>query len=65
MLERYGVQLPLMAGISLRGGHLYKRWPNISRWYNAMESVPEYVARVQGDDYSWTAVVSTFMRESK
>lgn len=57
-LERYRYQLPYQTGVSIVGG----QWPNIDRWCEAMDSVPEYVNRVKGDEYSWVAVVSTFMK---
>ena len=56
LLERYAAQLPcLYAGLTPRGGD----WPRLTRWYDAMDSVPAYACRVKGDATSWRRVLST------
>ena len=57
ILERWRWQLPLMHGIEITLGR-----KNISRWYSGLDSLPAYSSRVRGDQYSWTAVASTFLR---
>uniref|UniRef100_A0A7S3XUT5 GST N-terminal domain-containing protein n=1 Tax=Heterosigma akashiwo TaxID=2829 RepID=A0A7S3XUT5_HETAK len=59
MLERYAVQIPITAGIQVRCN---PDLPNLNAWYDAMDGVPTYAGRVKGDEYSWTAVTSMFMR---
>ncbi|GAB5361155.1 hypothetical protein AAMO2058_000689500 [Amorphochlora amoebiformis] len=55
-LERLSVQVPLLHR------DLYprdpNRWPNLNKWYQAMETLPFYPSRVQGDTPSWTAVLA-------
>ena len=55
VLERYAAQLPcLHAGLRPRGG----RWERLTRWYEAMDGVPAYAARVQGHPDSWRKVLA-------
>ena len=58
-MERWRYQLPLTANITL---YDEDRFPNIVRWYNALDQHEAYYNRVAGDAYSWTAVASTFLR---
>jgi glutathione S-transferase len=56
LLERYAVQLPcLHRGLSPRGSS--DRWPWLQQWYQAMDTVPAYVGRIQGDAPSWRKVL--------
>lgn len=59
MMERYRWQLPLTAGVNVYDG---ARWPGIKRWFDAMDSLPNYRDHVAGDEISWTIVTSTFLR---
>ena len=55
-LERYRYQLPcLHEGLHPKDPVLY---PNLARWFDAMESIPAYVCRVSGDASSWRKVLS-------
>jgi len=56
-LERWRYQLPLTHSISLTEDR-----PNIAEWFRTMDSFSPYADRVAGDEYSWTAVTSTFQR---
>mmetsp|Transcript_13709 Transcript_13709/g.38585 ORF Transcript_13709/g.38585 Transcript_13709/m.38585 type:complete len:546 (-) Transcript_13709:293-1930(-) len=56
-LERWRYQLPLTHDFDI----LEDR-PHIRAWFETMESYPAYYERVAGDEYSWTAVASTFLR---
>jgi len=58
LLERYAIQLPCLlgtaAGVIPRDSTLY---PHLCRWYDAMETIPEYVCRIRGDALSWRKVL--------
>lgn len=56
-LERWRYQLPVTEGVDILNGR-----ENIRNWFSAMEAFPPYSDRVAGDEYSWTAVSSTFLR---
>ena len=54
-LERYRAQLPcLHEGLNPRSA----KYPNLNKWYAAMESVPAYACRVQGSPSSWRKVLT-------
>lgn len=55
-LERYAAQLPLLhPGLRPRDD---RKYPNLSRWFDAMETrCPPYYARIRGDDESWAKVL--------
>jgi glutathione S-transferase len=54
-LERYRYQLPcLHQGLEPFDPSVY---PNLYQWYQAMDSVPDYVCRVKGDASSWRKVL--------
>ena len=56
VLERYAAQLPcLHEGLLPRGGP----WPRLTRWYEAMDTVPAWACRVRGDAASWRKVLSS------
>merc|ERR1712084_108811 len=57
MLERWKYQLPITANVNI----LFER-KGLQNWFNAMESYEPYSNRVAGDEYSWTAVTSYFLR---
>lgn len=55
-LERYRYQLPcLHQGLDPTDAYVY---PNLARWYAAMDKVPVYVCRVKGDASSWRKVLN-------
>lgn len=56
-LERYAAQLPcLHDGLNPRTDS--ESYPNLVKWYNAMEeSIPAYACRVQGNASSWRKVL--------
>jgi len=56
-LERYAGQLPcLHEGLDPRCSEAY---PNLHRWYTAMETrVPAYACKVRGDQSSWRKVLT-------
>ena len=55
-LERYRYQLPcLHRGLDPTDA---KQYPNLSRWYKAMDNVPAYACRVKGDAGSWRKVLT-------
>merc|ERR1712086_951172 len=56
-LERWRYQLPIQQGISI----LVNR-PGLEKWFQAMEAHSPYYDRVAGDEYSWTATTSMFLR---
>mmetsp|Transcript_25437 Transcript_25437/g.33215 ORF Transcript_25437/g.33215 Transcript_25437/m.33215 type:complete len:471 (-) Transcript_25437:141-1553(-) len=58
-LERYSVQIPVTSEIKIRNN---PDWPHLTRWFQAMDSLPNYSLIVKGDEYSWTAVTSMFMK---
>ena len=64
MMERWAVQLPITTGMTIRGGDS-NTYPALTEWFDAIESVdllPAYAQTVQGDAYSWSALVGTFQR---
>lgn len=58
-LERFSLQLKVLKPEfpALDAGR-----PAIQRWNRAVDAEPAYTRRVKGDDYSWTAVTSSFLR---
>ena len=56
-LERWRHQLPLTEDFDILEGR-----PHLEAWFNHMESFPAYGGRVAGDEYSWTATASMFLR---
>ena len=56
-LERWRYQLPLTKNMDITDGR-----PNIKKWFAALDQYQPYVERVAGDEYSWTAVASTFLK---
>uniref|UniRef100_A0A0G4HTW9 GST N-terminal domain-containing protein n=1 Tax=Chromera velia CCMP2878 TaxID=1169474 RepID=A0A0G4HTW9_9ALVE len=60
-LERFAVQVPLLHPAEAGGKEALcprsDRWPLLCAWYDAMESLPVYAARVRGDRQSWTRVL--------
>uniref|UniRef100_A0A7S0BWH7 GST N-terminal domain-containing protein n=1 Tax=Proboscia inermis TaxID=420281 RepID=A0A7S0BWH7_9STRA len=58
-LERFRYQFPLLRNVTLSTTTLR---PNLQRWFEAIDASPAYASRVAGDEYSWTAVASTFLR---
>lgn len=56
-LERWRYQLPLTTDIDI----LEDR-PALKAWFDSMDSFEPYANRVAGDEYSWTATNSMFLR---
>eukprot|EP00531_Pseudo-nitzschia_arenysensis_P004020 CAMPEP_0116131766 /NCGR_PEP_ID=MMETSP0329-20121206/9185_1 /TAXON_ID=697910 /ORGANISM="Pseudo-nitzschia arenysensis, Strain B593" /LENGTH=492 /DNA_ID=CAMNT_0003626227 /DNA_START=297 /DNA_END=1775 /DNA_ORIENTATION=- len=56
-LERWRYQLPLSANLDI-----LENRNNIKNWFDAMDSYEAYTERVAGDEYSWTAAASMFLR---
>jgi len=56
-LERWKYQLPVTNGLDIMKGR-----NNIQSWFDTMDNYKPYADRVSGDEYSWTAVSSTFLR---
>jgi hypothetical protein len=56
-LERWRFQLPITIGIDI----LEDR-PALQAWFDAMDAFAPYSGRVAGDQYSWTATTSMFLR---
>jgi len=56
-LERWRYQLPLTNDIDIQEGR-----PFLTKWFEAMDSYEPYSSRVAGDEYSWTATNSMFLR---
>jgi hypothetical protein len=58
---RYRYQLPLLAE---EAPLLYspEKLPAMAKWFDALEATPSFSRRVAGDEYSWTAVTSAFLR---
>lgn len=55
-LERYRYQLPcLHNGLDPADESTY---PNLSKWYKAMDKIPAYACRVKGDASSWRKVLA-------
>ena len=55
--ERWRVQLPITNGVDIQEGR-----PALTKWFEAMDSFEPYSSRVAGDEYSWTATNSMFLR---
>ena len=56
-LERYAAQLPcLHEGLAPRDPD--GPYPNLAKWFEAMEKLPAYRCRVEGDAASWRKVLS-------
>ncbi len=58
-MERWRYQLPITSNISI---YDESEFPNIVRWFRAMDQHPAYYQRVSGDAYSWTVAAGTFLR---
>merc|ERR1712157_261822 len=56
-LERWRYQLPLSSNMDI----MHNR-RGVQRWFDAIDNYPAYAERVAGDEYSWTAVASSFLR---
>ena len=56
-LERWRYQLPLTEAFDILEGR-----PHLREWFEAMDAFPAYSGRVAGDEYSWTATASMFLR---
>ena len=56
-LERWRYQLPLTADIDILEGR-----EGLKQWFAAMDSYEPYNGRVRGDEYSWVATNSMFLR---
>mmetsp|Transcript_21470 Transcript_21470/g.46649 ORF Transcript_21470/g.46649 Transcript_21470/m.46649 type:complete len:424 (+) Transcript_21470:129-1400(+) len=55
-LERYSAQLPcLHEGLDPRDATKY---PNLNKWFEAMNNVPAYACRVRGNPSSWRKVLT-------
>ena len=52
-MERFAANMPVVAGLQLRG---HARYPNISRWYSAMDSRSAY-QKVKSDDTTLNLVI--------
>ena len=57
IMERWRYQLPITKGMNIMEGR-----PGLQKWFEAMDSFGPYIERVAGDEYSWSAVSSTFLR---
>lgn len=57
MLERWRYQLPITTNIDILEGR-----PGLAKWFEEMDSYEPYSSRVAGDEYSWTATNSMFLR---
>ena len=56
-LERYAAQLPCLHD-SLTPRATDGSYPRLSAWFDAMEALPAYACRVEGDAASWRKVLS-------
>jgi len=56
-LERWRIQLPLAVEVDILEGR-----PALTKWFEAVDSYAPYSERVMGDEYSWTATNSMFLR---
>ena len=56
-LERWKYQLPVTNDVDIMKGR-----NNIKLWFDTMDNYKPYADRVSGDEYSWTAAASTFLR---
>ena len=56
-LERWRYQLPLTADIDILEGR-----EGLKKWFASMDNYEPYSRRVRGDEYSWVATNSMFLR---
>lgn len=56
-MERWRYQLPITTNFDILVGR-----PDLQKWFAHLDQYPPYAHRVAGDEYSWTAVTSTFLR---
>jgi len=56
-LERWRYQLPINEQFDI-----LENRSHLQQWFEHMDSFAPYADRVAGDEYSWTAVTSTFLR---
>ena len=56
-LERWRYQLPLTENLDILQGRTH-----LQNWFDTMDSYDAYGLRVAGDEYSWTATASQFLR---
>jgi len=56
-LERWRYQLPINENLDILHNRIH-----LQKWFDHLDSFPPYADRVAGDQYSWTAVTSTFLR---
>mmetsp|Transcript_29590 Transcript_29590/g.31810 ORF Transcript_29590/g.31810 Transcript_29590/m.31810 type:complete len:419 (+) Transcript_29590:136-1392(+) len=56
-LERWRYQLPINEQLDI-----LENRSHLQQWFEHLEQFPPYADRVAGDQYSWTAVTSTFLR---
>jgi len=56
-LERWRWQLPITVEFDMSEGR-----PYLQAWFDAMDSYAPFANRVAGDQYSWTATASMFLR---
>lgn len=56
-LERWRYQLPLSQDLDILKNRIH-----LQKWFDHLDSFPPYANRVAGDQYSWIAVASTFLR---
>ena len=52
-MERFAANMPVVAGLELRGN---PRYPRINRWYSAMDARPAY-QKVKSDDMTLNLVI--------
>lgn len=56
-LERWRYQLPITTDINILEGR-----PGLVSWFKTMDAYEPYAGRVRGDQYSWVATNSMFLR---
>ena len=56
-LERWRYQLPLTENVDI-----LENRKHLKNWFDTMESFEPFAGRVAGDEYSWTATASMFLR---
>lgn len=56
-LERWRYQLPITTDIDILDGR-----PGLVSWFKSMDAYEPYAGRVRGDQYSWVATNSMFLR---
>ena len=56
-LERWRYQLPITENFDI-----LKNRKHLQHWFDTMDSFEPYASRVAGDEYSWTATSSMFLR---